>query len=183
MRKQSLLTIALLVFLTAFIAALIWIVRLLSDSASAVGLVGVLVGAAIPTVTSYLQASQDRRTNLAMAALDKRLAAHQEAFAHWRKIFRAMHQPDLNKELEAAQTWWEENCLYLDAKSRKAFHACIMAAYNHKSYLDGPRSEDNKKLVTENWGVIMRPGIVLVEGVNLPGLPIDLNPEIGKPRT
>jgi hypothetical protein len=64
----------------------------------------------------------------------------------------------------------EEQCLYLDAVSRKAFRTCLMFPINHKEFLQGPRSEEAAKLVKERWKEIMKPGETLVEGVALPSL-------------
>lgn len=165
------LTAMLVLSLVALAAAVLLVATKLVDSQTAIGLLGVLIGAGISAATSILLARESRYLQLATAAMDKRLAAHQAAYALWWKIVGAVHQKDKIGDVGVeAEEWWKNNCLYLDAKSRKAFRACTMFAIHHKDLLQGPRSNEATKLVKESWGVIMKPGETLVEGVALPNL-------------
>jgi hypothetical protein len=161
----------LVLSLVALAAAVLLAATKLVDSQTAVGLLGVLIGAGISAATSILLARENRHLQLATAALDKRLAAHQAAYALWWKIVGAVHHKDkIGDVVIEAEEWWKNNCLYLDAESRQAFRACLMFAFNHKDLLQGPRSEEAARLVEGSWKEIMKPGQTLVEGVALPSL-------------
>lgn len=165
------LTAMLALSLVALTAAAFLTATKLVDSQTAIGLLGVLIGAGISAATSILLARENRHLKLATAALDKRLAAHQAAYAHWWNIVSAVHQKEkIGDVVIEAEDWWKNNCLYLDAVSRKTFRTCLIFAINHKDLLQGPRSDETAKLVKESWEVIMKPGETLVEGVALPSL-------------
>ena len=168
----------LVLILVAFAAAVLLAATKLVDSQTAVGLLGVLIGAGISAATSILLVRENRYLQLATAALDKRLSAHQAAYAIWRKIVGAVHREDkIGDVVIEAEEWWNNNCLYLDAESRQAFRVCLMFAFNHKDLLqEEPRSEETAKLVKESWKEIMKPGQTLVEGVALPSLGKEENP-------
>ena len=46
------------------------------------------------------------RNSLRVAAIDKRLQVHQEAFTHWRELMSKTHTDDVGKEVLICQTWW-----------------------------------------------------------------------------
>jgi hypothetical protein len=153
------------------VVLLVLITAWYSDRASTVGLIGVLTGAMISTVATIVTTRADRRFQLATTALDRRLAAHQEAYAIRQEIIRFVHQRDkIGEVVVKAQDWWTNNCLYLNASSRSAFRACFIAAANHRDLVEGPRSPETTKLVQENWATITKPGQNLVSGVALPPL-------------
>lgn len=134
-------------------------------AAAVVGFVGVLIGALIPMVGQRVAASEERRHELSMAALDRRLAAHQSAYALWSKLRRSVH--DESKALDVVgecQEWWEENCLYLDASVREAFRVSYMGAANHKDI----KASRDRSLIEKNWGDIVRVGQELTKAVELP---------------
>lgn len=81
-------------------------------------LLGVLAGWLVTIQT----ARATRKELLRLAAIEKRLAAHQEAYALWSRLLSALHnETRLQEAAEKCQAWWEKNCLYLDPKSRRAF--------------------------------------------------------------
>lgn len=110
------------------------------------------------------------RQQLRLAAADKRLSAHQEAFAMWRGLVQTVHAPHILDIVRTCQTWWEHNCLYLTAEARGAFMQAYTAASAHRSILDGPRDPETRREAQANWAVVMAAGILIVEGVNLPAL-------------
>lgn len=165
------LTAMLVLSVVALAAAVLLAATELLDSQTATGLVGVLIGSGVSAATSLLLASESRQTQLATAALDKRLATHQAAYALWYRIVGAVHhQSEIADLVLEADEWWRENCLYLDAESRKTFRICLTFAASHKDLLQGPRSEETAILVKKSWKEIMKPGQTLVEGVALPSL-------------
>lgn len=107
-----------------------------------------------------------RRHQLRLAALDKRLEAHQEAYYLWRELIHTAH--DRSKIFEVVlkcQEWWEKNCLFLDATVREAFNKAYVAANTHKDFVD---SHSNPDLVRDNWAIIKNAGEVIVKAVELP---------------
>jgi hypothetical protein len=58
---------------------------------------------------------------LRLAAIDKRLQAHQEAFTHWVRLIRRLHQKDVIDAEGKCRSWWQENCIYLEPDVRDGF--------------------------------------------------------------
>jgi hypothetical protein len=62
------------------------------------------------------------RNQLKLAAIDKRLEAHQRAFSLWRELSSSiMTGKNINIISKKCEDWWWENCFYLDAESSNAF--------------------------------------------------------------
>lgn len=104
---------------------------------------------------------------LRMAALDRRLQVHQEAFTLWREIPGGVHTEEIGKVVLKCQEWWEKNCLYLEPEVRDAFVAAYSAAHSHHAYVQA-RAES--KILTENWELITKFPNVLFEAIQLPPL-------------
>lgn len=136
-------------------------------SEAVVGLFGVIVGGLITGVVSYVTLRQTIAAQLRLTAADRRLQAHQEAFALWRKILSNVHSEDIGQVVMECQEWWENNCLYLDAQARGVFLEAIHSASHHASF---KADRKNAELMMENWERIMRAGEVIVASVNLPSL-------------
>lgn len=107
------------------------------------------------------------RNTLRMAALDKRLQAHQEAFTRWRELMSKTHTDEVGAEVIACQTWWETNCLYLESEVRTAFVDAYSAASMHNQLV---RSRPDYKVVQENWQRITKFPDLLFKAVQLPAL-------------
>lgn len=134
------------------------------DAVSSLG--GAIVGALIAASVQSWTGVQDRRNQLRIAALDQRLAAHQKAFALWRRLVSHAHDEDtISGVVMECQEWWDNNCLYLDPRSREAFRYAYMCAHNHKSF---KQDRSNVELVKKNWADILAAGEALVEGVAMP---------------
>lgn len=161
----------ILIILVALLIVIVFAVFDLVESKALIGFLGVIIGSGLAAATSLLLAKENRQGQLAIASLDKRLEAHQTAYAIWHEIRGAIHRPDrLDDVLMKADQFWKNNCLYLDPLSRKAFRDCIIFASSHKDLLHGPRTEEMTKLIKESWGIITKPGDLLVQGVALPSL-------------
>ena len=70
----------------------------------------------------------EERNKFRLAALDKRMQAHQDAY----KIVYQMIKVDYNSEEfgdlnKKCWKWWDKNCLYLEANARKSFNAALNA--------------------------------------------------------
>jgi len=104
---------------------------------------------------------------LRLAAIDRRLEAHQEAFTLWRELLAHTHTEEVGKVVIKCQDWWEKNCLYLEPNVREAFSDAYSAAHTHNALLQG---RSNDKLVKENWERITNAGQIILEAAQLPGL-------------
>lgn len=107
------------------------------------------------------------RNQLRMAALDRRLEAHQEAFTLWHELVGEAHSDKVGCVVMKCQAWWEKNCLYLSSTVRESFSDAYSSAHSHHAYL---QSRTDAKLVKENWARIMKAGHDIVAAVQLPGL-------------
>jgi|GEM_PF-5344839 hypothetical protein len=166
------------IFVTVIVLVTILLLALFNfiESKALIGFLGVIIGSGISATTSLLIAKGSYRGNLAVAALDKRLDAHQDAYEIWGEIVGAVHNTErIGDVVVKAQEFWKKHCLYLDANSRKAFRDCYFFALDHRELLRGVRNEETKRLIKESWDIIMKPGTALVEGVSLPSLGGDEN--------
>jgi hypothetical protein len=119
------------------------------------------------------------RHQLRMAALEKRLQAHQEAYAHCQNIISNIFAEDAirSEAIIKCQVWWVNNCLYLNAESREAVYASCRSAWSHKEL---SISREKFEVIENNWKTIIRPLEVLVKGVELPTIAEDINPKISR---
>lgn len=105
--------------------------------------------------------------SLRLAAADKRLAAHQEAFTLWRRLMSAAHTEETQALVLECQDWWNKNCLFLSSRARDAFNGAYFAASSHRMLL---QSRSDAATVTENWNYILKAGEEIVAGADLPSL-------------
>ncbi|WP_179190263.1 hypothetical protein [Hydrogenophaga sp. IBVHS1] len=117
---------------------------------------------------------EERRTTnqLRMAALDRRLQAHQEAFSLWRQLYLRMNTTT-DDELHAfselittCEQWWNDNCLYLEPEARQAFSDTYYFASMYRTYLKMGKAE----LAQTNAEKVLNAGDVILKAVQLPGL-------------
>jgi len=115
---------------------------------------------------------EEHRTHnsLRMAAIDKRLQVHQQAYTLWKKLLSAVHSETIGSVVMECQSWWNENCLYLSPESREAFHTAFQCAFSHKDYLNVPSDLRDKILINSNFENITKAGEVIVRSVELPSL-------------
>lgn len=107
---------------------------------------------------------------LRMAALSERLRVQQQAFTLWRLLNRAAHDQDdqmLGQRIDECQKWWEENCLYLSADSRKYFQDAYWAAQYFRLKA---RSALTPAEEIKVWERLSKAGEVIVRSVDLPSL-------------
>lgn len=107
------------------------------------------------------------RQQLRLAAVDKRLQAHQEAFSLWRKLVASVHKDPVWEVVLECQEWWDNNCLYLGPEARAAFNTAYRCASNHQEYL---KDRSNPQLVKDNWKDIVDAGEAIVKSAELPSL-------------
>lgn len=131
-----------------------------------VGLAGALVGAVIAASIQFLTTRIEQVDRYRLAAIDKRLQVHQEAFALWTRLLSNVHREnEIGAVVIECQTWWNNNCLYLEEKARKSFRTAYMSALNHKDFL---KDRSNPQLVQKNWADIVAVGDALADAVALP---------------
>lgn len=109
----------------------------------------------------------DRRHQLGMAALDKRLQAHQTAYYLWREILIKFQRKDDNSAFfEKCDIWWAKHCLYLSPEAEKAFRAALRLGHAFKAF---------QGTVTElkAFESITSAGDVIRKAAQLPPLPQD----------
>jgi len=104
---------------------------------------------------------------LRLAAVEKRLAAHQEAFTLWRRLMATAYDDALGSVVLECQDWWNKNCLYLSADARDAFNRSYSLAQNHRTLAQSNRDLDAVKRYSE---IIFAAGEAIVAGVELPSL-------------
>ena len=131
--------------------------------ATIMGLVGIIVGAVITSLFQFFRSKSDQAHQLRMAALEKRLTTHQEAYTLWNELFWNIHNRDeVNTIAVKCQDWWYKNCLYLDPKTRKAFKKIIYTASVFSSMDAGTKKKE--------YNEILKVGYLIVEGVKLPSI-------------
>ena len=96
------------------------------------GLLAAIIVAIITTVVQLKIAKKgreiresERKDKFRLAALDKRLDVHQEAYYRWSKMIHLRFEADSTNYLLDCQDWYHKNCLFLDSKSRVEFMKCL----------------------------------------------------------
>jgi RNA binding exosome subunit len=103
---------------------------------------------------------------LRLAALDRRLQAHQEAYTRWRRLIFRLTDEDIQDLTIKCQDWWENNCLYLSSEARQAFYDAFILAWNHKNLVEAKLTKEMKYSMSK----IHEAGEKIVKGVELPTL-------------
>lgn len=130
------------------------------------------------------KAALDARNHLRTAAIDRRLQAHQEAFSHWRQLFRAYNDIDVAPTVVAAQEWWEKNCLYLEPDAREALsEAWALTSLAPHRMRGGPLDHESAAQVKDDFRRFHLAGDRILRAVSLPPLtPIEAPEIAGDPR-
>ena len=123
-----------------------------------------LVGGLVGSLVTLSVARATRKEGLRLAAVEKRLAVHQEAYSLWWRLLKNLHERvALHESVVACQEWWYQNCLYLDPASRQAF----AVGCGDATIFNDIREPDEKKRVFHSLiGVLGS----LARGVELPTL-------------
>ena len=112
-----------------------------------------------------------RKHQLSIAALDRRLEAHQQAYALWWKLRSVLHKDVAGSVVVECQDWWVKNCLYLDAEARQAFLNAYHGAFAHRELADEYRgTSEGKEIIEKNFMAVINAGDKIVKGVELPSL-------------
>lgn len=105
------------------------------------------------------------KQQLRIAAVDRRLQAHQEAFTHWRSLVDG--EIEIGKAVVACQEWWVKNCLYLEPSVRKSFVSSYMAAHARMQFI---RAGSDAEYIMESWKTVMSFPDTLFSAIQLPPL-------------
>lgn len=130
--------------------------------------IGVLTGGIISGGFHYWVSQQQRKHQLRIAALERRLMAHQQAYTLWRRLLFANRDTNqIFDVIEECQSWWEQNCLFLSPEAREAFHRAYLSAGDHVAFL---RSHEGAELIRDAFADIERAGSIIAQGVALPSI-------------
>jgi hypothetical protein len=104
------------------------------------GFLAAIIVAIITTVVQLQIAKKERniregerKDKFRLAALDKRLDIHQEAYYRWSKMIHLRFKEDVENVLLDSIEWYNKNCLFLDSKSRVEFLRCTENVLNYKT--------------------------------------------------
>jgi len=134
-------------------------------------LLGVLVGARLATSSQERLAALDREHRLRLAALEKRLEKHQEAYSLWWGLMAALHTARVNEKVLECQAWWASNCIWLSPAVADRFAETYQAANNHGDLVSAWRADRNDRTaaaVKDNFAFIRGLGQQIQAAVRLP---------------
>ena len=124
---------------------------------------------------------QRSEAQLRLAVVERRFQAHQEAHSLWIRLSQKVHSDEIGNVVIECQNWWDENSLYLDPNARRAFRLAYHAAFDHRDLIQGPRDEDHRKSIEDNWLAIREAGPIIEAAVNLPRLDVSEIQRPGEP--
>lgn len=109
-----------------------------------------------------LKSSLELANLIRTGALDKRIEKYQEAFTLWLELFWSLRQKDIYNKVSKCQEWWNNNCLYLDEKSRGSFKSSFLLA--------GQFNSSGEKGSIEFFKKIEEAGQDILRAINLPAI-------------
>ncbi|NQU68681.1 MAG: hypothetical protein HQ510_12125 [Candidatus Marinimicrobia bacterium] len=132
-------------------------------------IVGMIFGSTLTFIFNRFLSRQSFKQQLLLTNISTKLNAHQQAFSIWWDIRSNINQGEKIYEIVVkAHDWWQNNCLYLYPKSRKAFYNCLLFATSHRDLMivQNP-NYDYRKDIKESWDTIIAPGLIIPEEVEL----------------
>ena len=137
-------------------------------SEAAVGFLGILVGSIIAGTVQFVVTGTNIKQQFRIAALDKRLQAHQDAYALWRRLLIVDRQTEeVFRLLKECKEWWNNNCLYLSADAREAFRKSYIAL---EYLLQPPSIQAGREATKKDKEDLENAGEIIVSGVYLPSI-------------
>lgn len=123
------------------------------------------------------------RNQLRLAAIDRRLQAHQEAYTLWRRLISNVYnRVTITNTVIECQDWWDRNCIYLEPGVREAFFQSYVAASNHADLVQARADAED---IRRNWSVITRIGELIPETIgfiSIEGLEVNVSLPDGQER-
>lgn len=132
-------------------------------SEAIIGLAGTTLGVGLTMAYQWFTFRLQRKDQFRLAALDKRLEKHQEAYTLWYELSSLVHkEKERDDKVQECQDWWPKNCLYLDPKARSAFCSAVMltSVYDAK----------DKELAKQALSIISGAGDIIAASVGLPAI-------------
>ncbi len=117
---------------------------------------------------TLIREAVQRRHQLSMAALDRRLQAHQTAYFLWRQLSSEATKDDGFVFIQRCDTWWDKHCLYLSEEAGSAFREALHAAASVRELRSTGRD------LSGYWDKIYQAGDVIRKAVQLPPLSRDV---------
>ena len=121
----------------------------------------------------------DRKDRFRLAALDKRLAAHQEAYKIAVNLYWTTHDKGnihTNAQNEYSE-FWNNNCLYLTQEAREALWQSSISHRDYdiflKIYHDDPNDPTAKKDLNERFEMISKAPDIIMSAVDRETLAIE----------
>jgi hypothetical protein len=131
-----------------------------------------------------IKADLTQTGNLRLAAMDKRLQAHQDAYFLWTKLYGAMHTNELMGIVLECQAWWNQNCLFLEETVREDFSVAVFSASTHDNLIRMSQGDFSAKSgVDENWARILKPSTTIQRAMALPAIAPNIDGKKEKPAT
>lgn len=129
-----------------------------------------LVGVYWNTRISRWIHQQKQKDAFRLAAIERRLAVHQEAYALSKRILYAIHSDERHATLVECQKWWDTHCLYLGPLVRETLWRAMTDASSYDA--------EDPNMRRESWPKISGASHAILEAVGLPDLlPGEDNPE------
>ena len=130
------------------------------------GFLGSFVGARVAAGSQERIAQKQIESQLRLAAIDRRLQVHQEAYTFWIRAMRALRKRDeLATILPEAYDWWDRNCLYFSSPELATdFKRTMSEAGSYEAMLNAADRFLMEKIMNE----MMETGPKLQRAVGLP---------------
>ncbi|MGO4398466.1 hypothetical protein [Achromobacter sp. PAB15] len=114
------------------------------------------------------KAELDIKNQLRTAAIERRLVAHQQAFALWRRLYSSQSTDQASSVVLECQQWWNENCLFLEPEARDKFSLAYLTVAGHKSMLEATEREKTLEYLQKYTRTMDAAGEALLNAVSLP---------------
>lgn len=117
------------------------------------------------------------KNQLRLAALDRRLEVHQQAYVLWQKLMDVLYDKErIGEVIRECQDWWVRNNLYLEEEARQAFCLAYHSAstycqiYTELREADSTERQRREGVLSESWESVNDAGEAIVKAVELPSL-------------
>lgn len=130
-------------------------------------------------ISSQFQQLRDLR----LVAAEKRLQAHQEAYAHVidANLFMYLKDDEYQKGLQRLHEWWNQHCLYLSQEAWDAVfdvYSAVVMHRQHQIMLSGPCTAEQRRKAIEGTleaaRIVRAAATRIVGSVSLPTLKVML---------
>lgn len=117
----------------------------------------------------YVRQLEDIKAHHQLRTLvaERRIAAHQEAYAHSVAMIRYAHTggEKLAEVVTKARDWYDSNCLFLGKETRRSFNTATLIVEEHHRYLE---QRVDASIVSGSWERIVAPLEHVAKEVELP---------------